>query len=160
MKRMKLRSVQERVNELKALAKTLSLDESKGQDKLMLEMLDVLSQMSQSVTKLEQDMLETQEAMEDMSTDLTDIEEVLFGEEEDDCHHFHDHDEDEDDDEDEAFFDYDEDPFQEGEISFDCPHCDHSIVLQTADIDVEKSPVCTACGKPFFIDVTIDEDGD
>lgn len=158
MKRIKLRSMQERVKELKALAHTLSLDESKPQDKLMLEMLTLLSHMSDSVTKLEKDMLETQEAMEDMSTDLSDIEEVLFGEEEDECHHFHDHDDDDDDDaDDEEFFDYD-DPFQEGEIAFDCPHCDHSIVLQTADIDVEKSPVCSACGKPFFIDVSIDDE--
>ena len=125
---------------LRGLAEGMNLSKDKNENKLMLEMLSVMDEMAQKINEMELDMAELDEYMESIDEDLTDMEEVLFG------------DEDDDDDEEEYGFDDDE------ELSLDCPHCGSSIQLKSADIDFDQSPLCPKCKKPFFSDMLEGED--
>ena len=139
----------DRTSYLRGLADGIGLDDSKKENKLLLEMLTVMDEMAQKISDIDADVGDLQEYVEDIDTDLADMEEVLFGDEdEDDCD-----DEDEDDDEDDTF---DEDE----ELSFDCPNCGKTVLIKANDIDFDESPVCEFCGKPFFTDVTEDDDDD
>lgn len=148
-------NITERTAYLRGLADGLNLDKEKAENKLLLEMLNVLDEMAQHLTETDADLDELSEYVEDMDADLADVEEVLFDEEDDcDCC---DHDCDCDDcDCDDCDCD-DCDCGCEQELSFDCPNCGKTVMIKASDIDFDESPVCSACGEPFFVDVE-DED--
>lgn len=132
-------SLTDRTAYLRGLAEGMNLSKDKNENKLILEMLSVLDEIAQKVSELDVDLQELDEYVESIDGDLSDMEEVLFG------------DEDEYDDDDE-----DDDDFELGEndeLSFDCPNCGAPMHLKAADIDFEQSPVCPKCNKPFFPDV-------
>ena len=141
-------SITERTAYLRGLADGLNLDKEKAENKLLLEMLNVLDELAQHITETDADLDELSEYVEDMDADLADVEEVLFDDEDDcDCC---DHDCDCDDcdcDCDDCDCDCDQ------ELSFDCPNCGKTVMIKASDIDFDESPVCSACGQPFFVDV-------
>jgi len=139
----------DRTSYLRGLADGLGLDKEKKETRLLMEMLTVMDEMAQKVSATEDKVEELGDYMEELDSDLGEVEEVLFGDDEDGCGCC---DCDECDDEDE-----DEDEELE-ELSFDCPHCGKTVMLKAADIDYDQSPVCQHCGKPFFIDVTDDQE--
>ena len=145
-------SITERTAYLRGLADGLNLDKEKAENKLLLEMLNVLDELAQHITETDADLDELSEYVEDMDADLADVEEVIFDDEDDcDCC---DHDCDCDDcdcDCDDCDCDCDQ------ELSFDCPNCGKTVMIKASDIDFNESPVCSACGQPFFVDVE-DED--
>ncbi|MBE5794581.1 MAG: hypothetical protein E7323_07880 [Clostridiales bacterium] len=145
-------SITERTAYLRGLADGLNLDKEKAENKLLLEMLNVLDEMAQHITETDADLDELSEYVEDMDADLADVEEVLFDEDDDcDCC---DHDCDCDD----CDCDCDDcDCDCEQELSFECPNCGKTVMIKASDIDFDESPVCSACGEPFFVDVE-DED--
>ena len=135
---------------LRGLAEGLNLDKEKGENRLLLEMLTVMDEMANKVVEIDADVDELDEYVESIDSDLSDMEDALFS---DDCEHFHDDDEDDDDSDDEPF---DEDE----ELSFDCPHCGHTMQIKASDIDFDQSPLCPDCHKPFFPDTIEGEDTD
>jgi len=145
-------SITERTAYLRGLADGLNLDKEKAENKLLLEMLNVLDEMAQHITETDADLDELSEYVEDMDADLADVEEVIFDDEDDcDCC---DHDCDCDD----CDCDCDDcDCDCEQELSFECPNCGKTVMIKASDIDFDESPVCSACGEPFFVDVE-DED--
>ena len=145
-------SITERTAYLRGLADGLNLDKEKAENKLLLEMLNVLDELAQHITETDADLDELSEYVEDMDADLADVEEVLFDDEDDcDCC---DHDCDCDD----CDCDCDDcDCDRDQELSFDCPNCGKTVMIKASDIDFDESPVCSACGQPFFVDVE-DED--
>lgn len=153
-----MRTITDRVSYLRGLADGMGLDKEQKENKLILEMISVMDDMAQMITEVDEDVEEVSEFVDELSTDFADLEEILFGDEDDEdgcgcgCGHDHDDDDDEDD-EFEVFGDFEEDD----ELAFDCPHCGQSVMIKAADIDFDESPVCKACGKPFFTDV-IDEE--
>ncbi len=140
-------SLTDRTAYLRGLAEGMSLAKDKNENKLLLEMLSVMDEMAQKISEMDMDIAELDEYVESIDGDLSDMEEVLFGDGDEDLY------DDEDDDE-EMGFDGDE------ELSFDCPHCGNPMRLKAADIDFDQSPVCPKCNKPFFPDVMEGEDGD
>ena len=145
-------SITERTAYLRGLADGLNLDKEKAENKLLLEMLNVLDELAQHITETDADLDELSEYVEDMDADLADVEEVIFDDEDDcDCC---DHDCDCDD----CDCDCDDcDCDRDQELSFDCPNCGKTVMIKASDIDFDESPVCSACGEPFFVDVE-DED--
>ncbi|MBR2925121.1 MAG: zinc ribbon domain-containing protein [Clostridia bacterium] len=145
-------NITERTAYLRGLADGLNLDKEKAENKLLLEMLNVLDELAQHITETDADLDELAEYVEDMDADLADVEEVLFDDEDDcDCC---DHDcdcEDCDCDCDDCDCDCDH------ELAFSCPNCGKTVMISASDIDFDESPVCSACGEPFFVDVE-DED--
>ncbi len=137
-------SLTDRTAYLRGLAEGMNLAKDKNENKLMLEMLSVMDEMAQKLSEMENDLSELDEYVESIDGDLSDMEEVLFGDEDDEYY-------DEDDEEDMEFDDNEE-------LSFDCPHCGNPMKLKAADIDFDQSPVCPKCNKPFFPDVIEGED--
>lgn len=137
---------------LRGLAEGLSLDKSKSENRLITEMLAVMDEMAQKIVELEGDVDELDEYVESMDSDLGDIEDALFGEDDDEDDDDDDEDDEEDEDEDDEEFDENE------ELSFDCPHCGKTMQIKAADIDFDESPLCPNCGKPFFPETIEGED--
>ncbi|NLI20271.1 MAG: hypothetical protein GX418_01790 [Clostridiales bacterium] len=140
-------SITDRTAYLRGLAEGLGLDREKSENRLMLEMLGVMDEMAQKIKELEEDVDELDEYVESIDGDLGDIEDALFGEDEE----FEDDDELEDEEEEETFD-------ENEELSFDCPHCGKTLQIKAADIDFDESPLCPNCHKPFFPDVIEGED--
>ncbi len=145
-------TITERTAYLRGLADGLNLDKEKAENKLLLEMLSVMDEMAQQLAETNEDLDELSDYVEDMDSDLAEVEELLFDEEDDcDC-------DDCDCDCDDCDCDCDDcDCDCEQELSFDCPNCGKTVMIKASDIDFDESPVCSACGQPFFVDVE-DED--
>ena len=144
-------TITERTAYLRGLAEGLNLDKEKAENKLLLEMLNVMDEMAQQFAETNEDLDELSEYVEDMDADLAEVEELLFEEEEDcdcDC-----------DDCDCDCDDCDCDCDCDQELSFDCPNGGKTVMIKASDIDFDESPVCSACGQPFFVDVE-EEDED
>ena len=77
-------NITERTAYLRGLADGLNPDKEKAENKLLLEMLNVLDELAQHITETDADLDELAEYVEDMDADLADVEEVLF-DDEDDC---------------------------------------------------------------------------
>ena len=108
-------NINDRVAYLKGLAEGMKLTDETNEGKLLLKMLDAMQDMAEEITALRKDHDELDEYVESIDDDLADLEDVLFGDEEDDeddcdddecgcgCHdhdheheHHHHHDEDDD----------------------------------------------------------------
>lgn len=118
----------------------MGIDKEKNENKLILEMLNLMSEMAQKLTELDANVGELEEYVDDIDADLADMEDLLF--------------DDEDDDDDDCDCDCDAcGGFEDDEeIGISCPNCGEDIVIKAADIDFDESPVCSACGKPLFVD--------
>lgn len=131
---------------LRGLAEGMGITKEKNENKLLLEMLDLMDEMAQKVMELDGDIGELEEYVEDLDSDLGDMEEALFGDDEEcDCG--------EDGCEGCAGCD-------DEELSFDCPHCGKTVLVKASDIDYDESPVCEHCGQPFFTDMDDEDDDD
>ena len=141
----------DRVSYLKGLADGMQLDMEQGSNKLLMEILNLLGDVTEEMDELEEDMEELDEYVESIDDDLADLEEVLFGDDEEDechcgCHH-----DDDDEDEDE---DYDDDEI----ILYACPNCGHEIQFLASNVDFDEETLCPECGKPIFPELEEEED--
>lgn len=136
----------DRTSYLRGLADGLGLDKEKKETRLLTEMLAVMDEMAQKISAVEDNVEELSDYVEELDSDLGDVEETLFGDEDDDCDCC---------DCDECA---DEEDEELEELSFDCPYCGKSVMLKASDIDYDQSPVCQHCGKPFFTDVKDDQE--
>ena len=138
---------------LRGLADGMELDLNKNEHKLLNEMLELMDEMAQKISELDNDIGELGEYMEDVDADLGMLEEIVLDEDDDDCCDCDDCDGCCDDD------DFEDDEFDDGQLCFECPNCGKTVTISADDIDDEVSPVCEFCGEPFFTDV-IDEEED
>ena len=74
----------DRVSYLKGLADGLNLDMEQGSNKLLMEILNLLGDVTEEIEELDDDLEELDEYVESIDDDLADLEEVLFGDDEDD----------------------------------------------------------------------------
>ncbi len=133
----------ERVSYLKGLADGMEMDQGTKEGKLLVQILDVLDDMAQAIHELDEEVGDIDEYIELMDEDLTEVEEALFEEMDD-----------EDDDDDMIdeitcpecgeliYTDLDElcdDP--EAELEIECPNC--GTIIEIAD-DCECG--CCSCG--------------
>ena len=149
-------SITERTAYLRGLADGLNLDKEKAENKLLLEMLNVLDELAQHITETDADLDELREYEEDKDADQADVGDVVF-DDDDDCDCDCDDCDCDCDDCDCDDCDCDCDCDCDQELSFDCPNCGKTVMIKASDIDFDESPVCSACGQPFFVDVE-DED--
>lgn len=123
--------VSEKVAYLKGLAEGLGLDEKSKEAKLFAAVIEVLEEVSDELEELEDEICELEEGVDAVSDDLSDVEEALYEE----------LDEDEDDDEDcyattcptceeEIFFD--DSILEEGEVI--CPNCGEKLEFDLSDL--------------------------
>ena len=124
---------------LKGLADGMGLNENEPKDKLILKLLDLVNDMAETVENLEQQCDDLRDYADELDSDLGDVEEYLFCDDEDD------------DDE-----DYEEDFDDEDLYEVTYPSCGEVICFDDT-CDVEQL-VCPACGEEF--DCTEECDGD
>lgn len=148
----------DRVSFLKGLAEGMQIDKDKNSNKLLMEIISILDDMAKEMAEMTEAHDELNEYVESIDDDLADLEEVLFGEDEDacgcgceDCNDDCNCDDCDDDEDDE-----DEDSEM---ISYSCPHCNHEILFDASTVDFDEDYLCPACGKPVFPEVA-DEDED
>lgn len=132
-------SITERAAYLQGLAKGLEIDESTKEGKLLLALVDVVKEMSETIADLESNCEELDAVVDELDEDLGVLE--------DDFYHF---------DEDECSCDDDDDDCDcECEYQVTCPNCD---VLVGLDEEMLSDGVvkCPNCGTELELD--FDED--
>ena len=128
----------EKVAYLKGLAQGLGVDAQSEQGKLMLAMIDTLEAFAQQSEEFEERLGELSEYVEEIDSDVSDLEEALFSEGEEEL------DEDADDEED------DEDGNSDGMIEYECPHCGTVIFFDEDAFDMEEEHLCPNCHRKVF----------
>ena len=131
-------TITEKVAYLKGLADGLAIDTEKSKEgKLISVMIDILEEMGMSIEDLEENATALGEELDAVSDDLADVEEAVFGDEDED---------------DECCCDEDEDFFE-----VECPNCEQPLVI---DGDVLEAGVieCPNCHSQFAVSDE-DEDG-
>ena len=136
-------NITDRAAYLRGLAEGMKLDREDNQQRLILEMLDLMDEMAHQLADVNADLGELEEYVEDIDSDLTDMEEVLFGDEDCDC------------DCEDCMHDCED---EDEELSFDCPNCGKTVMLCTSDIESDENICCKHCGEPFFTDDLGDEE--
>ena len=131
----------DKVSYLKGLADGMKLNMDKDANKLIMEILGALGEFADEIQVMADAHDELNEYVESIDDDLADLEDTLFGDEEDV--------EDEDDVEDDDI------------ITYACPECGHELEFRADDVDLSEDYLCPACGKPIFPEIEEDdEDGD
>lgn len=147
-------TITEKAAYLKGLAEGLDLDKDSKEGKLFAAIIDLLDEMAEEVTSLDEDLVELAEGLDAVSEDLEDVEEIIFGDDYDEydecdddecdcCGHHHDNDD------------------GDFEVSVQCPACDTEFVVDEdalADGEIE----CPNCGEllEFEFDGYEDEDAE
>lgn len=133
-------TISEKVAYLKGLAEGLAIDTEKSKEgKLISVMIGILEEIGMSIEDLEENAVALGEEIDALSDDLSDVEEVLFEDEEDECGCGC------------------EDDFFET----DCPNCGESLVIDAGVLE-SGAVQCPSCKEKFAIDLSDDccEDGD
>ena len=141
-------TITEKVAYLKGLAEGMALDTEKNEGKLISVIIDTLEDMALEIEELSENTIDIGEELDAISDDLADVEEVLFG-----CE---DEDEDEDEDDGDACCCGDtccDDDEYAYEVT--CPSCGADIIVEEADL--EKGDMkCPNCGEK--LEFEFDED--
>lgn len=136
---------------LKGLAEGMKLNTEKDSNKLLTELLDLVSDMAEEMEAMAEANEELNDYVESIDDDLADLEETLFGDDEDcdccDC----------DGDDCDCCDCEDEDCDEDDLIAYACPSCGHEIEFRASDVDFDEDYLCPACGKPVFPELDEDE---
>ena len=134
----------EKVAYLKGLAEGMRLDAQSDQGKLLLSMIEAMEAFATEHEETSAQLNELEQYVEEIDSDVSDLEEVLFSEEEDE----------ELEDEDE-----DEEP-DDGLIEYECPHCGTVVFFDEEAFDMEEKHLCPNCHRSVFEDDDDTDDGD
>ncbi|MBQ7717924.1 MAG: hypothetical protein IJT38_01300 [Clostridia bacterium] len=118
----------EKVAYLRGLCEGLDIDDSKPEGKLLVNIIDVLDEIANEVTAIDDTQFELQNEIDEIDEDLADVEDYLFGEDEDDF-----------------------DDFLIEDV--ECPYCGESIAIDSDILDSEDDTItCPACGKEIELE--------
>ena len=147
----------EKVAYVKGLAEGLGYDNTSKEGKILAAILDILEDVAHDIEDLEENAWDLGEAIDQVSDDLAEIEDVVYDE---------DYDEDEDFDECDGCCGCDGDAGAEEEPTFyevTCPACSNTITIDEDVLDL-GSIECPNCGETLEFDGIEDdeepEDGD
>ena len=133
----------EKVAYLKGLAEGMRLDAESDQGKLLMAMIDAMEAFAAEHEETCAQLDELQQYVEEIDSDVSDLEEALFSED--------------DDEEDEDDADEDDEDDGDGMIEYECPHCGTVIFFDEEAFDMEEEHLCPNCHRPVFDE---DDDGD
>ena len=125
-------TIAEKVAYLKGLAEGMELDTNKNEGKLISQIIDVLEDIAYGLEDVEQNALDIGEELDAISDDLADVEDFVFGEDEDDC-----------------------DCCDEEIYSVTCPACGEELEVSEDVVDLGEIQ-CPACGET--LELEFDED--
>lgn len=154
-------SLTDRVSYLKGLAAGMKLNMDKDSNKLLMEVLGVMSEMADEMQRLDEEKKSLEEYVESIDQDLSDMEEALYNADEDDdaddedtddacdCEDCADEDADDADDDDDG---HEIDELDEA-ITYVCPNCGEELIFRASDIDFDENTLCPKCHKPIFPEI-------
>ena len=136
-------NLSDRVSYLQGLAEGLKLDTEKNEGKLIEKILELLTDITAEMESLREDHDDLSSYVEAVDNDLSDLEDVVLG----------------DDDEDEDYDDEDEDDEEDddGLVEYTCPHCGEEMTFEVDSFDFDEDYLCPNCHQPLFPE-TPDED--
>ena len=137
-------TISEKVAYLKGLAEGLDIDTEKSKEgKLISVMIGILEEMAMSIEDLDENTASLGEEIDAISDDLSDVEAVIFEDEDDGdfCGGCCGDDEDDDDD----FF------------AVDCPNCGEELMVDAGILNAGQIQ-CPSCKQVFALDLTDEED--
>ena len=137
-----------KVSYIKGLAEGVDLEDSKSVAKVIGKVLDVLSDLADSVEELELDMDEAYEMIDELDNSLCEIYDE-FDEEDD----FWD-----DDEEDVGDYDFDEDDDDDW-YEFECPICHEDVMIEYDMIDDDNAIICPNCHREIPLEFEFSDDG-
>ena len=132
----------EKVAYLKGMVDMAEFDPAAKETKVLRTLIDAVDEMAQTVAELVEANSQMCEVIESLDEDLTEVENDLYGE----------------DDEDEDDYDYDEDDDSEEEDIYEvtCPSCGETFDVDEAMLD-EGEINCPACGELLEFDLQIED---
>lgn len=134
--------ITEKVAYLKGLAEGMDLDMGKKEGKLFAAIIDVLDDMALEIEDLKDMQMELGDGLDAVSDDLEDVEDALFGDE-DDC---------------DCDCDCDECDEDEDCYATTCPTCEETIYFDDSILE-DGQVVCPNCGEKLEFDLTtLEED--
>lgn len=143
-------TVTEKVAYLKGLAEGLALDKETKEGKLISAIIDTLEDIAYELEELNENALDIGDELDAISDDLADVEEVIFGDDDD-----YEDDEDECDCDDDCCCDDDCDCDDDYAYEVTCPSCGEDIVIEEEDL--EKGHIhCPKCNEK--LEFEFDED--
>lgn len=134
--------ITEKVAYLKGLAEGMELDTGKKEGKLLAAIIDVLEDIALELSDLEDAQEELGDGLDAVSDDLEDVEDLLYGDDEDGEYELDDLDEDE-----ECY-------------ATTCPTCEETIYFDESVLE-DGQVICPNCGERLEFDLdSPDEDED
>ena len=128
--------ISEKVAYLKGLMEGMNLSADSNEGKLFRAIVDVLDEIALEVEDLTDEVMELGDGLDVISDDLSDVEDVLF--DEDDSDDYDDEDEDDEDDEEECY-------------ATTCPECEEEIFFDDSVLEDGKVE-CPNCGATLEFD--------
>lgn len=128
-------TITEKIANLKGYLEGVQLDESKQETKVIAKIVDILEDMALEIEEMEESVDTLNDYAEELDEDLGDVEDYLFGDE-DECNCC---------DEDDCC-----DCCNEGFLEVECPKCNEVICIDE-DYD-EDEIICPACNEKIDID--------
>lgn len=135
--------ITEKVAYLKGLAEGMELDAGKKEGKLLLAIIDVLEDIALELNDIEDAQEELGEGLDAVSDDLEDVEDLLYGE---------------DDEDDEPEYELDDLGEDEDCYATTCPTCEETIYFDESVLE-DGEVICPNCGEKLEFDLeSLDED--
>ncbi len=131
--------ITEKVAYLKGLAEGMELDAEKKEGKLLMAIIDVLDDMALELQDMKDSQEELADGLDAVSDDLEDVEDLLYGEDEDD-----------DEDGEYVYDDLDED---EDCYATTCPTCEETIYFDESVLE-DGEVICPNCGEKLEFDLS------
>ena len=137
--------ITEKVAYLKGLAEGMERDTGKKEGKLLAAIIDVLEDIALELVDMQEAQEELGDGLDAVSDDLEDVEDLLFGE---------------DDEEDEAEYELDDLGEDEDCYATTCPTCEETIYFDESVLE-DGEVICPNCGEKLEFDLEgLEEAGD
>ena len=149
----------EKVAYLKGLAEGLGIDKETKEGRVLAAIMDILEDMAHDIEDLEENAWELGEAIDQVSDDLSDIEDIVYDVDDEDDDYY--------DDDDEDFCgcccggDEEEDEDDEEPVFYEvtCPACENTITIDE-DVLGLGSIECPNCGETLEFEGVVPIDGE
>lgn len=132
-------TVSEKATYIKGLMDGMKLDQETNEGKLFTAMADLLEELSLAVSDLEEEVAAMRDYIDELDTDLAEVETELYGEGECDCCDCCDCDED-------------------GIVELECPACGELICIEEEELEDCEQLECPACNKMLNVVCSDEED--
>ncbi len=139
-------TVSEKASYLKGLMDGMKLDKASDEGKLFTAIADLLEDLSLSVSDLEDETSAMRDYIDELDTDLSEVETELYGVDEEE--------------EEPAAHDCVNCDKDECVVSLECPACGHEICIEACELEDCEQLECPACGQLLNVVCEDDEDGE